>query len=238
MLNCMIVDDEQHCIDTLAAIIKAKFAARLTVMNTFRSAKLAIDHLKKSPPDILFLDVEMPGYNGLQLLSEFPERNFEVVFTTAYDRYALGALKEEAIDYLLKPISVGELQTAIEKCEKKINEKRLAAAVPGVKKLMLASAQGGVLANLTDIIRFESSNNYCTVYFTNRPKLVVAKTLKIFDEQLQEDGFFRIHQSHLINMRFAQTYENGEPSYVVLSTGEKIEIARRRKSDFLKQLGR
>jgi len=234
----MIVDDEQHCIDTLAAIIKAKFAARLTVTNTSRNAKLAIEQLKKSPPDILFLDVEMPGYNGLQLLSEFSERSFEVVFTTAYDRYALGALKEEAIDYLLKPISVSELQTAIEKCERKIHEKQIAAAIPSAKKLVLPSAQGALLANLNDIIRFESSNNYCTVYFTNRPKLVVAKTLKVFDDQLQNDGFFRVHQSHLINMRSAQTYENGEPSYVVLSNGEKIEIARRRKSDFLKLMGR
>lgn len=233
----MIVDDEQHCIDTLTAIIKAKFAARLTVISTSRNAKLAIDLLKKTTPDILFLDVEMPAYNGLQLLAEFPDRNFEVVFTTAYDRYALGALKEEAIDYLLKPISVGELQTAVEKCERKVNEKKLAAG-PAGKKLVLSSTQGALLADLNDIIRLESSNNYCTVYFINRPKLVVAKTLKVFDDQLHNDGFFRVHQSHLINMRFAQTYENGEPSYVVLSNGEKIEIARRRKSDFLKVMGR
>lgn len=238
MLNCMIVDDEQHCIDTLVAIIKAKFAARLIITHTSRNARQAIELLQKTTPDILFLDVEMPGCNGLQLLAEFPDRSFEVVFTTAYDRYALGALKEEAIDYLLKPISLWELQVAIEKCERKIEEKNLAASLPAAKKLTLPTAQGALLANLSDIIRFESSNNYCTVFFTNRPKIVVAKTLKVFDEQLQDDGFFRVHQSHLINLRFAQSYENGEPSYVVLSNGEKIEIARRRKSDFLKMMGR
>jgi len=234
----MIVDDEQHCIDTLTAIIKAKFAARLHIIQTSRNARQAIELLKKSAPDVLFLDVEMPGYNGLQLLAEIPERNFEVVFTTAYDRYALGALKEEAVDYILKPISVSELQVAIEKCELKIDEKNLAASLPAVKKLSLPTAQGVLLVGLSDIVRFESSNNYCTVFFTNRPKIVVAKTLKIFDEQLQDDGFFRVHQSHLINMRFAQTYQSGEPSYVMLTNGEKIEIARRRKADFLKLMGR
>lgn len=239
MLSCVIIDDERHCIDALFAMIKIKFADQLLVKGTAHEAEKAEEVIRTGTPDIVFLDVEMPGATGLQILSRFPERTFEVIFTTAYDRYALEALKTEAIDYLLKPISIHELATAIEKARKHIELKKASQALQtaGANKIILPTGKGSMVIELKDIVRFESCNNYCTVFFTKAPKLVIARTLKVFEDQLQSrKNFFRIHQSHLINLDHLQSYRNGDPSYAILSDGTKVEISRRRKMDFLKAI--
>jgi len=240
MLNCVIIDDELNCIDALSAMIKKKFSDKIKVIGTTIEAQEAAELIKRMNPDVVFLDVEMPGYNGMQVLSHFPEKNFAIVFTTAHDKYALKALKAEATDYLLKPINIGELQAAIEKCifqkELGLYKNDSADKKNTNQKIMLSSTKGILLADVKDIIRIEASNNYCTFYFINKPKLTVAKTLKEFDEYLRNNNFFRVHQSHLINLLFVEYYESGVTDYVVLTNKEKIEISRRRKAEFLEKL--
>lgn len=235
MLNCVIIDDEQAGIDTLRAIIGQKFADRLCIVGTATSGQTGKALIDETSPDIVFLDVEMPGFTGMQLLAEFETRNFSVVFTTAHPEYALQAIKSEAVDYLLKPISLQELNMAVEKCERRMVLLQ-GSATDGDKKISLPTGKGSVLAERDEIIRLESDNNYTTVYFTNRPKLVIARTLKIFDEQLSDKGFYRIHQSHLVNIKHVRSHINGDTSYAVLSNGEKVEIARRRKQEFLQAI--
>lgn len=237
MLDCVLIDDEQQCLDLLSVMIKTKFAEKLSVLAASTDAALGVELIKSLSPQLLFLDVEMPGFNGLQLLSQFPQRGFSVVFTTAHDRYALEALKTEAVDYLLKPISLPELAAAIEKAEK------LATLKQGTKhsllqhKILLPSGKGAVLVAVNEIVRIEAVNNYSTVYFSDRPRLVIARTLKIFDDQLSDKGFFRIHQSHLINLAHLKSYQCGEPGHAVLTDGTRLEIARRRRVMFLKVIG-
>lgn len=239
MLNCVLIDDEQQCLDLLSAMIKAKFAGRLSVLAASTDAALGVELIKTLSPQLLFLDVEIPGFNGLQLLSQFPQRDFSVVFTTAHDRYALEALKTEAVDYLLKPISLQELTIAIEKAEKlaTLRQQAQGKTAQHTHKILLPAAKGSLLVDTKEILHIESDNNYSNVYFVQRPRIVVARTLKTFDDQLSAKGFFRIHQSHLINLAHLQSYQSGEPGHAVLRDGTRLEIARRRRVLFLKAIG-
>jgi len=237
MTSCVIIDDEQHCVDTLAAILKVKYA-NVNILATTTDSRKAAAMIAQHQPQIVFMDVEMPHITGIQLMHSFAQRNFAVIFTTAYDKYALQALKTEAVDYLLKPISVDELGEAIEKATNRLKQMEPTAAVASAvpHKLLLPTNNGLLAASIPDIIRVESQSNYCNFYINNRPKIVVAKTLKEYEEILTPCNFFRVHQSHLINLNYVEYFHPGLEEYVILTNGEQIEVSRRRKAEFLQKL--
>jgi len=240
MINCIIIDDEQHCVDTLAAMLKTKFSASITILDTTTDSRKATALIAHHQPQVVFMDVEMPHINGIQLMHSFVQRNFAVIFTTAYDKYALQALKTEAVDYLLKPISLAELGEAISKATQRLLQMEASGnKVAGTvqQKLLLPTSNGILAASIFDIIRIESNSNYCTFHIANKPKVVVAKTLKEYEELLAHHDFFRIHQSHLINLHCVEYFHPGLEEYVILTNGEKIEVSRRRKTEFLQRLG-
>jgi two-component system, LytTR family, response regulator len=234
MLKCYILDDEQHAVDALAAMLRKKFADKIEICGHNTSASMALDEIETAAPDILFLDVEMPEMSGLDVLKHFPEREFHVIFTTAHEKYALSALKAEAADYLVKPLSPQDVYDAIQKCIHKKNT--IAAASSANNRITLTTSQELLLINTDDIIRIEANNNYSHFYFTNRPKVIVSRTLKDFDEQLSPLNFFRIHQSHLINMKHVESVHSNDGDYALLTQGHRVEISRRNKADFLQQL--
>ena len=235
MLNCYIADDEQHAVDALAAMLKKKFARQVQLCGSSTKASIAIKEIGVLQPDVIFLDVEMPEMNGLELLKHFPGRKFHVIFTTAHEKYALPALKAAATDYLVKPLSPQDVYDAIQKCIERNSVKETTAnPLPG--KISLATTQELLLVNTADIIRVEANNNYSHFYFTNRPKVIVSKTLKEFEEQLKPYQFFRVHQSHLVNLAFVQSIQSNGGDYVLLAHGHKVEISRRKKADFLQKI--
>jgi two-component system LytT family response regulator len=239
MINCLIIDDEQHCVDTLAAMISARFSAKVSVVGSTTDSRQAAEMIAQHQPDILFIDVEMPHINGIQVVDGIPNRNFAVIFTTAYDRYALQALKTEAVDYLLKPISLVELGEAIDKASQRLQFLRSDAPKkeqPLPQKLLLPTSKGLLAANIPNIIRVEADSNYCNFYIDGKPKVVVAKTLKEYEEILTPCNFFRVHQSHLINLHYVEYFHPGLEEYVILTNGEQIEVSRRRKAEFLQKL--
>ena len=239
MLNCVIIDDEQHCVDTLTAIITEKYASTVTILGTTTDSRKAAALIARHQPQVVFMDVEMPHINGIQLMHSFVQRNFTVIFTTAYDKYALQALKTEAIDYLLKPISFVELGEAIEKATLRLNQMESVAAKkpkPVHQKLLLPTNNGLLAADIYDIIRVEANSNYSNFYIGNKPKIVVSKTLKEYEEILTPCGFFRVHLSHLINLQYVEYFHPGLEEYVILKNGENIEVSRRRKAEFLQKL--
>lgn len=239
MLNCVIIDDEQHCIDTLSVMLKEVYAKSVRLLGTACDSRKAAALIAHHQPQIVFMDVEMPHINGIQLMHSFVQRNFAVVFTTAHDKYALQALKTEAVDYLLKPISFVELGEAIEKATLRLKQMEPVAAKkinPVHQKLLLPTNNGLFAADINDIIRVESNSNYSNFYIGNKPKIVVSKTLKEYEEILTPSGFFRVHLSHLINLRFVEYFHPGLEEYVILKNGEKIEVSRRRKVEFLQKL--
>jgi two-component system, LytTR family, response regulator len=230
MLRCYILDDEQHAVDGLTAMLKKKFPGQAEVCGSQTKALKAIEEMEELQPDVLFLDVEMPEMTGLDVLKHFPQRKFHVIFTTAHEKYALPALKAEAADYLVKPLSPQDVFDAIQKC---IQRKAAAGNNTSGNRISLATTQEIVLVNTDDIIRIEANNNYSHFYFTNRPRLIVSKTLKEFEEQLTPFHFYRVHQSHLVNMKYVESVHSNDGDYILLTGGHRVEISRRKKAEFM-----
>lgn len=239
MNTCIIIDDEQQCIDTLLAMLKARFGKKISVLAHTTDSRKAASLIAEHKPEIVFMDVEMPHISGIQLMHSFVQRNFAVIFTTGYDKYALQALKTEAVDYLLKPIDMAELGEAIDKAAERLKLNAFQTHVQAItihQKILLPTNNGILAANIPDIIRVESNSNYSNFYIVNKPKIVVAKTLKEYDEILAPSDFFRVHQSHLINLHFVEYFHPGLEEYVILTNGDQIEVSRRRKAEFLQRL--
>lgn len=237
MINCIIIDDEQQGIDTLAAMLNARFADTVAVVATTSDSRKAAALITLHNPQVVFMDIEMPHVNGIQLMHSLADRSFVVIFTTAHDRYALQAIKTAAVDYLLKPISMEELTEALERAAIRLQQIEPAPGKGIHQKLLLPTSNGLLAANIMDIIRVESSSNYCTFHIASKPKIVVAKTLKEYEELLSPHDFFRIHQSHLINLHHVEYFHPGLEEYVILTNGEQVEVSRRRKAEFLQRLG-
>ena len=247
MLKAIIIDDEQHCVDVLSAMLTKKFATEIELTGTASRAASGKQLIASKKPDLVFLDVEMPNETGLDLLMSLDKIDFEVIFTTAHQHYALKAIKLNALDYLLKPFSVEELEEAIEKCKQKIynsfNTEALKSLIgnlksPGTetKKIGLPTGNGIRFVNIKEISHIESENNYSHFFFTDKTKLVVSKTLKEFEELLEGYNFFRIHNSHLINLAYVQSFLQKDGDYIILTDGSKLEVSRRRKAELLEIL--
>jgi len=248
VIKAIIVDDEQHCIDALQTMLQKK-CPEVTVLGGVNSVKEARELILEMQPDLVFLDVEMPHQNGFELLKLFDKITFDVIFTTAYEQYALKAIKFNALDYLLKPFSVKELQDAVQKC---ITHRSNQLEAPGAsplevflqnmktlhqthKKIALPTINGLVFMPVQNIVRCESTGNYTRIFFTDKKNLMVSRPLKEFEELLTDVDFFRVHNSHLINLQQMQSYIQGEGGFALMSDGTQVEISRRRKADFLKK---
>jgi two-component system LytT family response regulator len=246
-IKAIIVDDEQHCIDALQTMLQKK-CPEVTVLGGVNSVKEAKDLITELQPDVVFLDVEMPHQNGFELLKLFDKITFDVIFTTAYEQYALKAIKFNALDYLLKPFSVKELQDAVQKCVSRRNGQAETSTSPlevflqnmktlhqTHKKIALPTINGLVFMPVQNIVRCESTGNYTRIFFTDKKNLMVSRPLKEFEELLTDVDFFRVHNSHLINLQQMQSYIQGEGGFALMSDGTQVEISRRRKADFLKK---
>jgi len=235
MIKCYILDDEQQAVDALTALLKKKFVGQVEVVGSNIDPKIAIEEIETLNPDVLFLDVEMPTMSGLEVLRHFPQRKFHVIFTTAHEKYALPALKAAATDYLLKPLSPQDVFDALQKVTHRnvLNEE---PRPQSGHRITLSTATELLVINSEDIIRIEADNNYSQFYFINRPKLLISRTLKEFEDQLIPYHFFRIHQSHLINLLHVESVQSLDGGYVLMKQGHKVEISRRRKPEFLSRL--
>ncbi|UPK69007.1 LytR/AlgR family response regulator transcription factor [Chitinophaga filiformis] len=246
-IKAIIVDDEQHCIDALQTMLQKK-CPEVTVLGGVNSVKEAKDLITELQPDVVFLDVEMPHQNGFELLKLFDKITFDVIFTTAYEQYALKAIKFNALDYLLKPFSIKELQDAVQKCISRRNGQTETSTSPlevflqnmktlhqTHKKIALPTINGLVFMPVQNIVRCESTGNYTRIFFTDKKNLMVSRPLKEFEELLTDVDFFRVHNSHLINLQQMQSYIQGEGGFALMSDGTQVEISRRRKADFLKK---
>jgi two-component system LytT family response regulator len=244
MLKAVIVDDEPKAIKSLIWEL-SNFRTEIEVIQSFSKPEEALKYLAKHTPDCLFLDVQMPTIGGFQFLEKLEQINFAVVITTAYDEYAIKALKHEAIDYLLKPIDSDDLRETLTKI-KKHNERTLNATklenmlsnfnTKFDKKRITINTDGKLLfLDVDDIIYVESDGNYSTLFLQGQKKIVVTKKLKEIDAILPEHYFFRIHNSYIINLNKIKAFIKNE-GYVIMDSNDKIPVARQRKSDFLEKL--
>jgi len=247
MIKVIIVDDEQHCIDRLKSLFLTKFAYKLKLVGTASSVLSAYDLIVQEKPDLIFLDVQLNELTGFDLLSKFDKRSFDVIFTTAYEKYAVKAFKFSAIGYLLKPVDIDDLKLAIDKFSDTIEQKDYKQKFDLLyanfkqlslhdKKIAVPTLSGIEFIPVSSIIRCESDINYTTLYLTEKTKLVVAKTLKEFEELLTEYNFFRVHNSHLINLSFIKFYNKGKGGTVQLTDGSEVEVSTRRKEAFISKV--
>lgn len=244
MLKAVIVDDEPKAIQGLIWEL-SNFSKEIEVMASFTNPDEALKYLNSNTPDCLFLDVQMPTIDGFQFLKQLKETNFAVIITTAYDEYAIKALKHDAIDYLLKPIDSDDLRASIAKIKKYndriINSIKFERMLSNFnskfnKKRITINTDGKLLfLDVDDIIYIESDGNYSTLFLQDQKKIVVTKKLKEVNAVLPEHYFFRIHNSYIINLNKIKAFIKNE-GYVIMDSDHKIPVARQRKSDFLEKL--
>lgn len=244
MIKAVIVDDEPKAIQSLLWELN-HFSDEIEVVNTFSNPLEAIEYLNENAPDCLFLDIQMPTMDGFQFLEKLKNRDFPVIITTAYNEFAIKALKHDAIDYLLKPIDSDDLEDTIKKI-KKYNSKfynslKIEEALSKFnakyehKKITINTDGKLIFLNIDDILFVESDGNYSTIVTSEGQKIVITKKLKEVNELLPEHYFFRIHNSYIINLNKIKEFIKNE-GYVIMESGQKIPVARQRKSDFLEKL--
>lgn len=244
MLKAVIVDDEHKAIQSLSWEL-TNFSKEIEIIETFTDPELALSYLYDNKPDCVFLDIQMPTMDGFQFLERLGDKDFAVVITTAYNEYAIKALKHEAQDYLLKPIDSDDLKDTIDRIRKYnakfANSASLERALLDFnekhnhKKITINTDGKMIFLSSEDIVFVESDGNYCTIYLNDNRKQVVTKKLKEIDELLPDNSFFRIHNSYIINLNRIKEFLKTE-GYVIMQTNHRIPVARQRKSDFLGKL--
>lgn len=246
MITAIIIDDEAK--GRLALREKLlSYCPQVKVVAEAANGQEALLLIQHHKPQLIFLDIEMPKMNGFEMLNELPEKDFHIIFTTAYDQYAIKAIKYAAFDYLLKPIDIQELQEAISNVETRENnqtkkqvellQQNMLHPKKQLNKLAIPTLEGLLFFDINDIIHLEANSNYTNIYFTNKSKITASKTLKEFEELLPEDIFFRTHHSHLINLNYIKRYIKGDGGQIELQNGSYVDVARRKKEEFLKAIG-
>lgn len=243
MITAILIDDEPNNIHTLQQLL-ARYCPQVQVIGTAESAVTGEEIIKATNPDLLFLDIEMPYGNAFELLNNLSPIGFEVVFVTAFDSYAINAIKYAALDYLLKPINIKELQAAVMKAVERLDNKNIQKRIEALlynlqsqknacQRLALPSIDGLVFINTEDCVRMEAKSNYTTIFLKNGPPVVVSKPLKEFEDILSNDQFTRVHHSHIINHQFVRKYHRGRGGYIEMDDGTSIEVSIRKRDEFL-----
>lgn len=243
-IRALIVDDEANSRLTLNNML-LNFCKGVEVIGLAASVQEAHQMANTHQPDVVFLDIEMPKENGFQLLKYYDEVPFEVIFTTAYDQYAVKAFRFSAVDYLLKPIDLEELRDAIEKITKKGNTQRkqhfetLQHNVNNkIQKIALPTLEGFIFIDVDDILYCEASNNYTVFHSQKNGKIIVSKTLKEYDELLSSYNFYRVNRSFLINLAYIKEYKKARTPIIMMKNGASIALSATRRRDFLDRLGK
>ena len=244
MIKAILVDDEIHCLETLSILLE-EYCPNVQIIDKCRSAKSALEVIEAKNPSLVFLDIEMPSMNGFEMLEQFKELPFAVIFTTSYDQYAIKAFHFSALDYLLKPIDPKELIAAVQKVEiqKTLpSNEQFQMLLQQIKqpggefsKIAVPTSDGYELINADQILRCEANDNYTHLYLKNKSKVVACRSLKDVEAQLQNFPFFvRVHNSYLVNLNEVTRYVRGEGGYVIMSDGTTVNVSRTRKEALLK----
>lgn len=247
-LNTLIVDDEEFARTSLYFLVQ-NHCPEINVCGFAKSVNEAKEILQQHKVDLIFLDIAMPGENGFTLIPFLQKSKTTVVFTTAYDQYALKAIKANAIDYLLKPIDIDELKDAVAKAQHQhqliqnfSNVAQLESlehdlkSNKGISKISIPSSVGYRLIEIANIVYIEADSNYSIIKLKNGEKITVSKILKEYEEILPENLFFRVHKSSLVNLQYIQEFHNKNSLSLVMQSGDIIAVSRRRAVDFLEKI--
>ncbi len=246
-IKAIIVEDEFRVRQVITKLLQ-QHCPSITVLGEAENIFIAYNLIVKHKPDVIFLDIEMPGGNGFELLAKFKEISFETIFVTSFGHYAINAIKHSALDYLLKPIIVDELKQAVEKIIAKAGEKQFTEQYKILRenldpknhsqKLVVINKRKIYHIETKDISYLEGDGNYSNIFLTNGDKHIVTRTLKDYEEILcsEASSFVRVHKSYIVNIQQINHVEKGEDNIVVLHNNVKLEISRRKRQDLLSRL--
>jgi two-component system LytT family response regulator len=248
MIRAVIIDDEPNNVASLQGLL-TEYCPEVKIEGTANNRSTGSILIRETQPDLAFLDIEMPYGNAFDLLNDLTPVTFDIIFVTAFDNYAINAIKYSALDYILKPVNIKELQVAVQKASesiraKDINQKidnflkNLKTTQPVQKKMALPTPDGLLFVCIEDFVRLEAESNYTSIYLKNQKKIVIAKTLREFEELLPSEIFSRIHHSHIINHNYIKQYHRGRGGYLEMEDGTAIEVSARKKDSFLSKFSK
>lgn len=240
MIRIAVIDDETKARETIIQILSLSKVG-IEVIGEAGSVRDGYELIRSKSPDLVLLDINLTDGTGFDILRKFSEIAFKVIFITAHEEYAITAFKFSAVDYILKPVLAGELLSAVEKAEREIQKKdtelklgALLANIDTIKKIVLKTAESIHIVNVSNILRCEADINYTTFYLQNSEKLLVSRTLKEFAELLEPAGFFRTHQSHLVNLDQVIRYDKTEGGHLVMADESIVPVSSRKKDQLFK----
>lgn len=243
MLNTILIDDEKHSLESLSIEI-SRHCPEINIIEICKGARSGLRAIREHNPDLIFLDIDMPVMNGFELLEEVRDATFDVIFATAYDEYAVRAIKVSAMDYLLKPVDSNDLKSAVRKVIDKRKQQdsnarlevlltNIRSAHDGFQKLAIPTLGGLDFINTSDIVYCEADGSYTNIHTASGDKYVVSKTMKEIAEMLASPAFFRTHQSYLVNLNHIVKYIKGSGGQLVLTDGAVAQVARARKEELM-----
>lgn len=240
MIRAIIVEDDPISQEMLADLL-SETEPNVQILARCNSVKSAFARIEKHKPELVFLDIELGEERGFDLLNQLGTFDFEVIVITSHDKYALEAIRHNALDYLVKPIKSSDVRAAVRKVEKRMQQRIPKPAVAQkllTNKVAVPTFDGLLLLPTDQIIRISSDRNYSDFFLTQGKKVVVTKSLKEYEKLLTETGFIRIHHSHMINIAHLVKYVKGEGGYVIMSDNSSVDVSRRKKEEFLEYLAR
>ena len=247
MISAVIIDDEPKNIKVMKNMLN-DFCPQVALIGEANNSAEGRELILQKKPQLVFLDIEMPYGNGFDLLNALMPIDFEIVFVTAFDKYMLQALKYSALDYLLKPVNIEELKTAVQHAQERINKNSINQQLSillenfkkqdsGLKKIAVPTAEGFDFILIEDIVRCEAQGPYTRIYSKGSKKFLVSKPLKDYENLLPNNIFLRVHNSHLVNLNYVKKYNRGRGGYIEMEDGTTLEVATRRKDEFLNRFG-
>jgi len=246
MIRSIIIDDEPKAQKNLFNLLK-EYTPSVDVMAMESTLTEGLKSIEKFEPDVVFLDIEMQNESGFDLFDKVEEPDFEVVFVTAHDEYAVRAFKYAASDYLLKPIDINDLVETVDRLEKRQDKSQrkdqISLLVDNLKnntnrfdKIVLPTLESMIFVETDSIVRCESLDNYTNFHLQSGKVLLVSKNIKYYEDLLSDRNFFRVHRSHLINLNYIKEYFRGEGGYITMTDGSSVPVARRKKVAFLDRI--
>jgi two-component system LytT family response regulator len=247
MIRSIIIDDEDDGRNTLRLMLERYFP-EIAIDGIYSDPRDGMKSITQTQPDLVFLDIQMPQMSGFDLLKQLSPVTFEVIFVTAHDQYAIKAIRFSALDYLLKPVDIDDLRTAVEKAKERIAQKvspahhiqsvfnNIQHKGGKIERLAIPTLEGIELFNTADIIFCKAEGSYTSLMFSGGKSQIVSRNLKEFESMLSDSGFCRVHHSFLINIQHVKKYIKGEGGYVIMTDNHTVDISRRKKEEFLNLL--
>ncbi|MES1160275.1 MAG: LytTR family DNA-binding domain-containing protein [Bacteroidota bacterium] len=246
MIRTVLIDDEIDSIRILQRLLEA-YCPEVVVVGKADGVETGIHTIQTAKPDLVFLDIEMTQGNAFDLLNQLQPVNFQIIFVTAFDNYAIRAFKYSAVDYLLKPVDIDDLCAAVERVSQKIQGKSFIDQMQVLlynvetfhlsqQKMAVPTLTGLIFVAIRDIMRFEAKGSYTTIYLINGEQIMATRNIKEYEDLLPAVIFCRVHNSHIINLHKIQKYHKGRGGYVIMEDGSSIEVASRRREEFLRRL--